>query len=417
MAKNVKRKRIVKCRHAFWASVLRPTAGKIVLHQNSFHASMNHLKKSGPYLIIGNHTADADPILMDSVFDFPIYFVASDQLLNQGFTSALLKYFFAPIGKTKSLPDITVITTIKRILNEGGSVGIFVEGNVTMTGETVSIPPAIGKLIKMLNVPVIFFISHGLNFVNPRWSVFRKHGPTRGAITRILAPSEYKDLSGDEMTALVRKEIYVNAYDKDPKIEYKGKRIAEGLERLVFVCPKCHQPFGLTTEGEHLHCSKCGFVGTYDTHGYLQSELGAQTLIELNAQTLKSWVEYLKRHPETKLDDAAKIFFSFERRKKRFRKGRHTFELNQEGVIVHRWLFPDEKFAFADIIGFAMQRKNVMIVYFRNNVTVFVKFKSNVSTYQYLATLQIFQNQYQFKKGDIDYDYFAHDDAYTRLGL
>ncbi|MCX5775457.1 MAG: 1-acyl-sn-glycerol-3-phosphate acyltransferase [Firmicutes bacterium] len=407
----------MKNRHAFWASILRPTASPIVFRQNGFHAVMNHLKKSGPYLIIGNHTADADPIIVGSVFDFPIYFVASDQLLNQGFTSMLLKYFFAPIGKTKSLPDITVITTIKRILNEGGSVGIFVEGNVTMTGETIAVPSAIGKLVKMLNVPVIFYISHGLSFVNPRWSVYRKHGPTSGAITRIMQPSEFIELSGDEMTDVVRKEIYVNAYDKDPKIEYKGKKIAEGLQRLVFLCPKCHQPFGLTTKDNHLSCSKCGFVGTYDTHGYLVSDLGAQTLIDLNAQTLRSWVEYLKQHPETKLDDPAKIFFSYERKRKRERKGRHTFELNQEGVIVHRWLKADEKFGFADIIGYAMQRKDKLIVYFRNNFTLFIKFRPNVSPYQYLTTLQIFHNQYLFKKGDIDYDDFAHDDAYTRLGL
>lgn len=410
--------KIVKSRHNFWNTFLRPLAGPFLRHSYDFHAELNRLKKSGPYLIISNHTADMDPLLLGLAFDFPIYYVASDQLLNKGFTSTLLRYFFAPIKKTKSLPDIVAIRDIKRILSEGGSVGIFAEGNVTLTGETIAnIPVAIGKLIKLLDYPVIFYNCRGLSLSNPRWSRHRKKGPTFGKIKRIISPTEYRSMSGDELTELVKKEIYVNAYDNPEGFEYLGKAPAEGLERLVFMCPDCHQPFTLTTRNNTILCGHCGWAGTYDAQGYVNSALGKKTLIELNEITLQSWVEYLKAHQNIRLENPARIFYTKEGSKKRERKGRHTFELNDEGIVIHQLKKSDHVFPFSKIIGFAMQQKSKLIVYLRDGLTLFIRFRQNVSVYQYLVTMEIYSSQFRLRKGEGNYDYFANDDSFKRLGL
>lgn len=416
MFEKNKKKPYVRFHHRFFNGIIRPLFGPIFRCSYHFHGKLNRIRKQGPFLILANHTVNLDPILLGTVFNFPIYYVASDQLMNQGFTSALLKYFFAPIGKTKSMPDIAVITTIKRIISQGGSVAIFVEGNVTLTGETVSIPPAIGKLIKLVNRPVIFYTNQGLSFNDPRWSVFRKHGYSTGSIKRMMQPEEFAPISAEDLNDLVKRELYVNAYDKDPKLEYRGKKIAVGLQRLVFVCPKCHQPFGMSTYEDKLHCSHCGFVGTYDTHGYLQSELGPKTLIELNRMTLNDWTHFLKHNPDTVLKDSAQVFFTYRNARKRTRKGKQTFSVTPLGVTVTR---NDEikSFTYDDILGFAMQQKNKIIVYLHDQLTLFVKFNNRISAYQYLVTLQLYQNRHLMQKGEIKDDYFSMDEPYQHLGL
>jgi 1-acyl-sn-glycerol-3-phosphate acyltransferase len=71
------------------------------------------LKQGGPYLIIANHTAEFDIIFLNMLFDRPLYFVASDQLLNAGKGSWFLRTFFKPIPKSKSVADFTVIRRIR----------------------------------------------------------------------------------------------------------------------------------------------------------------------------------------------------------------------------------------------------------------------------------------------------------------
>ena len=71
---------------------------------------------------------------------------------------------------------------------------MFVEGNITYTGENPKTPRAIGKLIKHLQVPVIFYQLRGLYLTDPRWSVYRKKVILRGKIQRILFPSKLPNI-------------------------------------------------------------------------------------------------------------------------------------------------------------------------------------------------------------------------------
>ena len=72
----------------------------------------------------------------------------------------------------------------KRIVNQGGSIGIFPEGNTTYSGENVYMTPATVKLIKMLKIPVIIINMKGLYLTFPRWAVYRKKGKATSYIKK-----------------------------------------------------------------------------------------------------------------------------------------------------------------------------------------------------------------------------------------
>ncbi|MDD3171691.1 MAG: lysophospholipid acyltransferase family protein, partial [Bacilli bacterium] len=192
----------VKFRHRFWFSFLKLIFWPFARLKYHYHAKKNKIKKGGPYLILCNHTVALDPAFIGLAFNFPIYFVASDQLFNLGFLTRLLRYIFNPISKTKSLSDIGTIKKMKKIVNEGGNVCIMPEGNLTYNGATSPLSLNIAKLVKFLNVPVIFYRIKGFYLSNPRWGVTRRYGKTSGGISKIITPDEYNDLSQEDLWEL-----------------------------------------------------------------------------------------------------------------------------------------------------------------------------------------------------------------------
>lgn len=139
-------------------------------------------------------------------------------------------------------------------------------------------------------------------------------------------------------------------------------------------------------------------------------------MIELNRSTLNDWTHFLKHNPDTILKDSAKIFFTYRNAPKRTRKGKQTFSVTPLGVTVTR-NEEIKSFTYDDIMGYAMQQKNKIIVYLHDQLTIFVKFGNRVSAYQYLTTMQLYQNRHLIQKGEKINDYFSMDEPCQHLGL
>ena len=112
----------------------------------------------GPYLVIGNHTTVHDSFFMAFGIPGPLYFVASDMLFSVKYLSAIMKFLVGPIAKTKYRSDMETIRDMKRIIAQGGSIGLFPEGNTTFSGELMPIPFVIAKLIKKFKMNLIKII-------------------------------------------------------------------------------------------------------------------------------------------------------------------------------------------------------------------------------------------------------------------
>jgi 1-acyl-sn-glycerol-3-phosphate acyltransferase len=57
--------------------------------------------RQGAVSDLANHNTDLDPALLALSFPYHMYFVASEHVFRKGFVSWLLKYFFAPISRTR----------------------------------------------------------------------------------------------------------------------------------------------------------------------------------------------------------------------------------------------------------------------------------------------------------------------------
>ena len=85
-------------------------------------------------------------------------------------------------------------------------------------------------------------------------------------VSRRMTPAEIADV--------IREDIYEDAYEtqKEWRVPYKGKRLAEHLERAVCVCPRCETLGSLHSEGDRFSCSSCGLEGVYTAEGWLEGE-------------------------------------------------------------------------------------------------------------------------------------------------
>ncbi|MBO5363421.1 MAG: 1-acyl-sn-glycerol-3-phosphate acyltransferase [Clostridia bacterium] len=212
-------------------------------------------KKGQPYLILFNHQTAFDQFFVGMAFKGPVYYVASEDIFSMGWISKLIRFLVAPIPIKKQTTDVHAVMTCRRVAKEGGTIALAPEGNRTYSGKTEHMNPAVVGLIRLLKLPLILYKLEGGYGVHPRWSDHVRKGKMRAYVSRVVQPDEYASMSDEELLSLVQKELYVNEGTLNGT--FKHKRLAEGLERAMYVCPDC----GITkfkTNRDVIECCSCG---------------------------------------------------------------------------------------------------------------------------------------------------------------
>ena len=96
----------------------------------------------------------------------------------------------------------------------------------------------------------------------PRFANKPRHGKFFGEIKKVLKPEEYLKMSDDELYELIKDNLRVFDYESGEL--YKSNKKAEYLERMFFVCPKCHKMQLIESRGNKVYCRNCGFEAKYN---------------------------------------------------------------------------------------------------------------------------------------------------------
>ncbi len=254
MSKKSKTKKWMRFRHRVvrniaWAILAPYSRIKYGIRVERFRE-----QEKRPYLILMNHQTPFDQFFIGIAFKGPIYYLATEDIFSNGAVSSLIKYLVAPIPIKKQTADVKAIMNCIRVSREGGTIALAPEGNRTYSGRTEYMSSAIAPLAKRLNVPIALFRIEGGYGVHPRWSDVVRKGKMRGYVSRVIQPEEYASLSDDELFAVIEKGLYVDEATVDD--EYKHKRLAEYLERALYVCPFCGLS-ELESQGDTVTCKRC----------------------------------------------------------------------------------------------------------------------------------------------------------------
>jgi 1-acyl-sn-glycerol-3-phosphate acyltransferase len=208
-----------------------------------------------PYLVLSNHQTAFDQFFVGMCIKGPIYYLTSEDLFSNGFISKLLKFLVAPIPIKKSVTDVRATMNCMRVAKDGGTIAISPEGNRTYSGRTEYIKPSTASLVRALKLPVVFVRIEGGYGVQPRWSDKVRKGNVKVYVKRVLKYEEYATLSDAEIFKIIQEELHVD--ERDIHEEYRHKKLAEYLERVMYICPDC----GLShfeSKNDMITCKKCG---------------------------------------------------------------------------------------------------------------------------------------------------------------
>ncbi len=250
----------------------------------------NDLDQAEPALILANHNGALDPFMLAVSFNRPIFFVASDHIFRLGWVSQLIRYLVNPIPIVKSQLDLQSLRQIRETIRAGALVGLFPEGNRSFTGITSYIPPSTGKLVKQLKCSLILYRFDGGYLATPRWSLYRRKGYFKGQVTRHLTAVELADLSAEQVYQLIKQELHVDAFADQQKYmsDYRGRRLAEALERVLFVCPNCRQLACLKSQADLFCCQNCSYSVRYQKNGFFQ-QVDEVTLKDNFLDSVAAW--------------------------------------------------------------------------------------------------------------------------------
>lgn len=307
---------MIRLRYKLVFTLLRPLAYLYARLTCNYHAVRGPMIPPGqPVLILANHNCNLDPIFVAASFRRPIFFVASDHIFRLGFLSSVLNFLVAPIPIVKSQIDLRTIRDIMNVMRKGGTVGLFPEGNRSFNGLTGWIPPVTGKLVRQLNATVLLYRIEGGYLSTPRWAAGSRHGRIRGETVRRIDPPELANMTPEEINEIIRETLNVDAYavqHTSKAIHFRGKNLAEALERALFVCPKCRRLDTLRSRDDHFACT-CGFAVHINDLGFFEAAdawTAEQQAAASLPETVAAWDIWQRQALITMLDDPDVIDWS-----------------------------------------------------------------------------------------------------------
>ena len=222
-----------------------------------------------PYLILSNHLGIFDPFFVASSFTRPVYYIATADLFSTKY-GKIINYLVAPIPKNKNVKELGPIKDCIKIAKEGGTIGIFPEGNRSYDGNLCHIDEAIAKLAKLMKVDVVLYNLVGVYGIDPRWGYKGRRGKSYGYVKEIIKKEDVAALPNNELYDRIIKGLTVPQVPTT--VKYKSNRRAECLERILYVCPICGATQTITSKKNTVKCTNCNLEVEYNKNLEFESK-------------------------------------------------------------------------------------------------------------------------------------------------
>lgn len=250
---------------------------------------MKHLKP--PFIVLANHMAFMDFIVTPLAL-FPHRANYISELEGFEFYGGNLYRQAGALGTRKFIDDMALIKNIQKVVKRGDIIVIYPEARYANVGTDTIIPNSVGKLCKMLNVPVVTLTMHGNYLRSPIWNTkVRKQARLKAEIQQLFTASELKNTSADIVNSKIRHALTYDEYkwQRDNKISITYPKRAEGLELVLYKCPVCGSEFKITSKGSNLICQSCKSQWKMNEYGEIISENSK------NFRHIPDWYEWQRK--------------------------------------------------------------------------------------------------------------------------
>lgn len=253
-----------------WVLALPET---FAVHSKIHKHNMKQLK--GPYIMLCNHNSFLD-FKVATRAAFPhrsTYIVAVDGFIGR---EAIMRNVGC-FAKRKFVSEIALVKQIKySLMNNKTIVQIYPEARYSLVGTTSPLPESLGKLVKLLQYPVVTMIGHGHHLRQPFWNLKKRKLHTSADMTQIITKEDIQVLSVEEINQRIRTAFQYDeyAYQLENEISISESYRAENLHKPLYMCPHCKSEFQMKSERHRIWCDHCKEEYEMDELGRLHNPKG-----------------------------------------------------------------------------------------------------------------------------------------------
>ncbi|MBQ8797947.1 MAG: hypothetical protein IJZ55_00110 [Lachnospiraceae bacterium] len=226
-----------------------------------------------PYLLLVTHSSMVDfNLMLKGTHPYKV----NNVMTLEGFktyTEPLMRSL-GVLGTRKFVTDLHLVKNMKYCVDKLKNIFVlFPEARYSLDGCTSYLPDSLGKMVRLLGVPVVVLKIHG-NFVTcPQWNKKNKKTFVEAEMKQIISADETKALSVEEINRCIAENFQYDDFawqwDNKIKIDHPGR--ADGLHALLYKCPACKTEHQTDSKGTKLWCNCCGKSWEMDEYGQLQA--------------------------------------------------------------------------------------------------------------------------------------------------
>ena len=262
----------------FFRTLMRVVAAPD-LKKTNFKAEkvgMEKLGKKESALYLMNHSSFIDlEIVAKLLYPRPFNIITtSDAFVGKDF---LLRWIGC-IPTNKFVHDPTLIRDIMHAIKKlKSNVVLFPEASYSFDGTATPLPDTVGKLVKLLGVPVIMIRTYGAFARDPLYNNIQvRKADVSAKEEYLLSPDDIQSMSAEEINEVIASRFDFDNFkwQQENKIKIDAPTRADYLNRVLYKCPVCLTEGKMLGEGIKITCTECGKTHILNEYGHLEAEDG-----------------------------------------------------------------------------------------------------------------------------------------------
>ena len=267
----MKNKKKFKKPNSFVYAIYRLCSKVISRVKLNLKVTRNELKKKkGPFLLVANHESFIDFVSLGAYLP-KLSFVVSRSFYNTLPIQKLMSSI-GVIPKQQFQTTPKDLMRMKEVVKNNLPLAIYPAGLMTEQGVSTPIPESTGKFVKWMDQDVYVAKIRGTYLSKPKWSKTWRKGKSTLEVYKLIDKEDLKNLTSEQVYALVEKELGFNAYQDQEQnmIKFKNGDNVVGLDGILYKCPKCNKEFTIIAKDKNtLTCTNCGNSCVADKYGFL----------------------------------------------------------------------------------------------------------------------------------------------------
>lgn len=238
---------------------------------------MERLPEDQPCLILMNHSCFYDLKLVYHVLGKRTFNIVCTTDGMVGPLSPVMRWLGC-IPTNKFVTDLVLIRDMKYAVEKNrSSILMFPEASYSFDGTATPLPDSLGRLTKLLKVPVVSITTHGAFARDPLYNGLQLRQVNISAdVKYLLSPEEIAEKTAAEINDIIGQEFQFDNFrwQQENNIIIDEPFRADGLHRVLYKCAHCGDETGMEGKGTEITCKHCGKTYTLTPTGWLSANDG-----------------------------------------------------------------------------------------------------------------------------------------------